>query len=125
MRFKLLLPAILVFAIADAAMAQSGRLTIEGISPSGQRQEGQVRVQMSIQLFLVGPTDESEEADKQRERARKALYRIAGAECDLLREVVARDCRLESITVNLSRQGSSQMPGYSVSGSMGFQISLK
>ncbi len=84
-----------------------------------------MRVQMSIQLFLVGPTDESEEADKQRERARKALYRLAGVECDLLREVIARDCRLESITVNLSRQGSSQMPGYSVSGSMGFQISLK
>jgi hypothetical protein len=84
-----------------------------------------VRVQMSIQLFMSGPTDDSDEADKQRERARRALYNLASKECDVMREVIARDCRLDSININLNRQGNAQMQGYFVNGSMGFHITLK
>jgi hypothetical protein len=127
MTIRLLLSLALTSVLGASAIAQGTgqRITIERTAPSFPRQEGQVRVQMSIQLFMPSPTDDSEEADKQRDRARQVLYQVAGRECDLLREAIARDCRLESININLNRQSGQQMQGYSINGSMGFQISLK
>jgi hypothetical protein len=124
---KVLLLAILATLIEGSAAAQTTgqRIVIDRGGAPTARQEGMVRVQMSIQLFLAGPTDDSEDADKQRERARRALYNLASKEGDVLREVMARDCRLESININLHRQGNVQMQGYAVNGAMGFQITLK
>ena len=42
-----------------------------------------------------------------------------------MRDTIARDCRLESVNVNLNRQTGPQMNGYMVIGSMAYQISLK
>ena len=44
---------------------------IERALAQPSRQEGIVRVQLTIQMFISGPTDESEEAERQRERARR------------------------------------------------------
>jgi hypothetical protein len=127
MKLSILLSMILATLVGGAAVAQS-TVVIERPKGGSARQEGIVRVQLSIQLFIPGPTDESAEADKQRERARRVLYEMAAKECDLMREVVARDCRLESVNVNLNRQRNPQVPqmeGYQVGGSMTYQISLK
>jgi hypothetical protein len=122
-----LLFIVLVTLLGGAAGAQPS-VVIERPKAQSVRQEGIVRVQLSIQLFIAGPTDESEEANKQRERARRVVYEMAAKECDLMREVVARDCRLESVNVNLNRQSNPQVPqmqGYQVGGSMSYQITLK
>ncbi|WGD55670.1 hypothetical protein QA641_18380 [Bradyrhizobium sp. CB1650] len=88
--------------------------------------QGSVRVQSTINFFVAGPSGDSEEAQKLRDRARRTVYEMAARECDLLREVLARDCRRESVNTNINRQFGSQQPeGFSVSGSMGFQITLK
>ena len=51
---------------------------------------------------------------------------MAARECDLLREVIAKDCRLESVNSNINRQfGQQQQEGLNVSGSMSMQITLK
>ena len=126
---KCVLPAGagLLFQIAPVlAQAQGQRITIEQ-SGGAPRQEGSVRVQSTINLFVAGPTGEGEEAQKLRDRARRMVYEMAGRECDLLREALARDCRLESVTSNLNRQqfGPQQQDGYSVNGSMSLQITLK
>jgi hypothetical protein len=43
-----------------------------------------------------------------------------------MRAVMARDCRLESVNVNLSRQQQQpQVVGYQVMGNMAYQITLK
>jgi hypothetical protein len=85
-----------------------------------------VRVQANMQLFFPGPTDDSEEAAKQRDRARRTIYEMAGKECDLLHETIAKECRLESVTSSLNRQlGQSSTQGYNVTGSMTLQITLK
>ena len=64
---------------------------------------------------------------KLRDRARRMIYEMAAHECDLLREVLAKDCRLESVNNNLNRQhyGSQQPDGYTVNGSMSLQVTLK
>jgi hypothetical protein len=123
-----LIPIVsLASLIVAAAVAQSSgqQVIIERAGAAPARQEGLVRVQLSIQLFVAGPTDESAEAEKQRERARRAVYDLAAKECDLMRDAIARDCRLESVNVNLNRQASAQMQGYMVSGNMAYQITLK
>jgi hypothetical protein len=50
---------------------------------------------------------------------------MAGKECDLLREVLAKECRLEAVTSNLHRQAGQVAEGYNVQGSMNLQITLK
>ena len=91
------------------------------------RQEGFVRVQSSINLFVPGPTGEGEEAQKLRDRAQRTVYEMAAHQCDLLRDVLAKDCKLESVTSNVNRQhfGAQQPDGYQVNGSMSLQITLK
>jgi hypothetical protein len=118
---KVLLTALLVSLLGGAAAAQTR--VVE--RPSSGRQEGIVRVALSVQMFVVGPTDESDEANLHRERARKTLYDMAAKECDMLRSSIALDCRLESVNVNLNRQSNGQVNGYMVNGQMAYQITLK
>ncbi|HEY0236964.1 MAG TPA: hypothetical protein VGC86_18200 [Afipia sp.] len=93
---------------------------------SQQRPEGQVRVQSTISYFVSGPSGDSEEGQKLRERARRVIYETAGRECDLLKDTLAKECRLESVNSNINRQfGQGQQEGFSVNGSMSFQIILK
>jgi hypothetical protein len=94
---------------------------------SGQRQEASVHVQTSLNFFVPGPVGDSEEAQKVREKARRSVYEMAARECEVLREVIAKECRMESITSNIGRQqfGQQQVEGYTVNGSANFQIILK
>jgi hypothetical protein len=86
-----------------------------------------VRVQSNINLFMPGPTGDGEDAQKLRDRARRVIYEMAARECDLLRDTIAKDCRLESVNSNVGRQGYNQQQpdGYTVSGNMSLQITLK
>jgi hypothetical protein len=111
--------------VTPAAPVAAQRVPVEQ-SPATQRQEGAVRVQSSITMFVAGPTGEGEEAQKLRDRGRRLIYDLAARECDLLREAIARDCKLESISSNINRQsGAQQQEGYNINGSMSFQIMLK
>ena len=72
------------------------------------------------------PVSTREEAQKLRDRARRTIYEMAARECDLLRDVLAKDCRMESLTSNINRQpGLQQQEGFNVNGSMSLQITLK
>lgn len=115
--------AISLLLLTVPAFAQSqGRIEFGGSA----RQEGSVRVQSNVSLFMAGPTGDGEEAQKLRDRARRMVYEMAARECDLLREVIAKDCRLDSVNVNLGRQyGQQQQEGFNVNGSMSMQITLK
>ncbi len=114
----------LLLAAPATAQTPGQRITIEQAGSSA-RQEGLVRIQSNINFFIAGPTGEGEEAQKLRDRARRIVYGMAAHECDLLREVLAKDCRMESVNNNISRQFGQQQEGYTVNGSMSFQISLK
>jgi hypothetical protein len=115
----------LLLALAPAVAQTPGqRVVVEQLG--GQRQEGQVRVQSNINFFVAGPTADGEDAQKLRDKAQRAIYEMAARQCDLLREVLAKDCRMESLNSNIGRQfGQQQQEGYTVNGSMSFQITLK
>jgi hypothetical protein len=96
----------------------------------GQSERRGIRVQVGINFFLPGPTSDGEEATKIRDRARRTIYEMAGRECGVLQDTIANECRLDSVTVNLTRQ-TQQMPqvgqveGFAVNGQLGFQITQK
>lgn len=124
-RNALIAGASLLLAAPAIAQTPGQRITIEQ-GASSPRQEGLVRIQTSINFFLTGPTGDGEEAQKLRDKARRIVYEMAAHECDLLREVLAKDCRMETVNTNIGRQfGQQQQEGYTVNGSMNFQITLK
>jgi hypothetical protein len=125
LKYMVLAGAGLLLSLAPSvAQTPGSRILIEqGGSPG--RQEGQVRIQTTINFFVSGPTGDSEEALKLRDRARRTIYEMAARECDLLREVLAKDCRMEAVNSNIGRQYGQQQEGYTVNGSMNFQITLK
>ncbi len=86
-----------------------------------------VRIQVAINFFLPGPTNDGEEAAKVRDRARRTVYEMAGRECGLLQDTIAAECRLESVTVNVNRQmmQMGQVEGFQAGGQLGFQIVMK
>jgi hypothetical protein len=119
--------SLFVLLAPAAAQTPGQRIAIEQ-SGSPSRQEGMVRVQSTVNFFFAGPTGDGEEAQKLRDRARLAVYEMAGHECDLLRDVLAKDCRMENVNVNINggRQFGAQQPeGYNVNGTVNLQISLK
>jgi hypothetical protein len=82
----------------------------------------QVRVSVGINMF-VPLTDGAEQSVKAQEDARRMVYDLADRECTVLREVLASECRLESINVNVQRnQFGPQKEGLSVNGNVGFRI---
>ena len=116
----------LFLSLAPAAAQTPGQRFIVEPSALMFRQEGLVRIQTTINFFVAGPTGEGEEAQKSRDNARRMIYQMAAHECDLLRETLAKDCRLESVNDNIGRQfGVQQQEGYTVNGSMNLQITLK
>ena len=127
---KSALVATAALLLASPVIAQTGqRISVEQFNP-GPRPENQVRVQNNISFFIAGPTGDGDEAQKLREKAQRTVYEMAGHQCDLLRDVLAKDCRLESVNVNVNaanaRQFNQQQPeGLNVNGSISAQITLK
>lgn len=117
--------------LASAAFAQSPPIDSlprrDGMDLQ-RRQDGFVRVQSTISYFVAGPSGDSDEAAKLREKARQSIYTAAAHECDVLKASLASDCKLESVNsnINSSRQyGPTQHEGFTVNGSMSFRIILK
>lgn len=65
-------------------------------------------------------------AVKAQENARRVLYDSAGRECELLKAVIASECRLESVNVNMNRTYGNQQPeGFNANGSFAYRVMLK
>ena len=113
--------------LASPVVAQNRIIVEQGNNPP--RQENMVRVQNNISFFLTGPTGDGDEAQKLRDKAQRSVYEMAGRQCDLLREILAKDCRMESVNVNVNANNrqfnQQQSEGLNVNGTMSLQITLK
>lgn len=126
--FKCALAVSAALLLVSPVVAQQRVIVEQGNNSS--RQENSVRVQDNINLFLPGPTGDTDEAQKLREKARRIVYEMAAHECDLLREILAKDCRLENVNVNVNANGGrqfsqQQQEGFNLNGSMSLQVTLK
>jgi hypothetical protein len=108
------------------AMAQNANQPV-----IGERHDPPLRVQVNLTMFKPGPTGDGEDASKLRDELQREFLGVAARECDLLREVIAKDCRLESLNVNINGNrgmaafGQGQTEGYTVQGTMSFQVTAK
>jgi hypothetical protein len=113
--------------LVSPVVAQNRIIVEQGNNPP--RQENMVRVQNNISFFLAGPTGDGDEAQKLRDKAQRSVYEMAGRQCDLLREILAKDCRMESVNVNVNANNrqfnQQQAEGLNVNGTMSLQITLK
>ena len=113
--------------LASPVIAQNRIIVEQGNNTP--RQENMVRVQNNISFFLAGPTGDGDEAQKLRDKAQRSVYEMAGRQCDLLREILAKDCRMESVNVNVNANNrqfnQQQTEGLNVNGTMSLQITLK
>jgi hypothetical protein len=97
----------------------------ERVNVNAERREEPIRVQVGINLFFAGPTGESDDAVKLRDRARGSIYEMAANECSLIERVLAKTCRLESVNVNINRQVGAQNEGYIAGGNFVLRVTLK
>jgi len=122
-RIFLLLAA--VFALVGVASAQTIEIRTNQ-PPSSAVSAEQVRISVGVNVFMSASGDDSEQAQKAQEAGRKMVYELAGRECAVLREVLASDCRLESVNVSVQRQNqfaNQQRPdGFTIVGNIGFRV---
>ena len=97
----------------------------ERIITNTEKRANPIRIQVGMNFFLPGSTAENEESWKLRERARRTIYEMAMRECALLLEILASECRLEAINVNVNRQFGAQVEGFVTTGNVTLQVTLK
>jgi hypothetical protein len=91
------------------------------------QQQSQMRVNVGFNIFVQSPTGLSDQAMQAQERARRQMYELAKKECAVLEDVIASDCRIESVNVNINRHhsGGNQPEGFNVSANMVFRVTQK
>lgn len=93
-------------------------------TPEGSR-GGEVRVQVSMNFFVPGAVNASDESFDAQERVRKSMYERANKECEVLKAALASECRLEAININVNRQYGQQMEGFNANSNMTYKVTLK
>ena len=89
-------------------------------------QKNAIRAQVTVSFFVPGAVNSSEASMKAQEQARRSLYESAAHECDVLRAVLASECRLESLGVNINRMfGQPQNEGFTATGNFTFKLTPK
>ena len=108
---------LFVAVLADAAQARSASLN--------RGQTVNVNVNFNTQMMLQ-EIDEQAIVDKQ-QAGRKFMYRMASKECAVLKETIAKTCRLTNLNVSAQlREQKNQNPfRLYINGSAQFVITLK
>lgn len=118
-----ILVATTLLVMVSAASAQQIVIQPRAGSPETK---GEVRVQVNMNFFVPGPTNDSDASVQAQEKARRVLYDRAAHECEVLKTTLASECRLESVNINVNRNyGGSQMEGFNANGNFTFKVTLK
>lgn len=112
---------VLCATVVSSAQPAEQRTSVAMTAPKNN-----VRVQISMNFFVSAPTSDPSAAVKAQEQARRTLYESAARECEVLLAVIASECRLESINVNMNRNYGQQQPeGFNANGNFAFHITMK
>src|SRR5260370_33584658 len=93
------LAALVLLAMPAAAQQTVIERAVVPTEQSGQ----QIRVTVAMNMFVPGPVGTTEQLLQAQERARRAMYEMAVRECVVLRDVIANECRIESLNINVHR----------------------
>jgi hypothetical protein len=117
-------------ALAAFALLAGGSVAAQTVviqqRPGVPETKNEVRVQVNVSFFVPGAVNGTDASLKTQEQARRSLYESAAHECDVLKAVLASDCHLESLGVNINRNfGQPQNEGFTASGNFAFKVTLK
>jgi hypothetical protein len=113
------------FALLASGSAEAQTVVIQQ-RPDVVQPKNEIRVQVNVSFFVPSVVSDSEASLKAQEQARRSLYETAAHECDVLRAVLASECRLESLSVNINRNfGQPQNAGFTATGNFAFKIMPK
>ena len=120
------LVAVSLMLLMSASAGAGERIVIDH-GPRTTAIKSEVRVRVSMSLFVPTSLDDSDVSMKAQEHARRILYESAGKECDMLRATIAGECRLEGINVSMqmTRGYGQRQPRLNASGNFNYRISLK
>ncbi len=101
----------------------SAQPTFSEVQRAVMAQQGaQVRVNIGINMFVPDGGGQT----LGQEDLRRKVYDMAGKECALLQDTIASDCRMENISVNVSRpRGQQSADGFNVNASIRYRITPK
>jgi len=120
--------AAVIAACASVASAQTIVVKPTEPRPLGPIVAEQVRISIGVNMFVPASNDDSEQAVKAQEDGRRLVYNVAARECAVLRDVLASDCRLDSVNVNVQRVNANQNygqprgDGFNINGNVTFRI---
>jgi|GEM_PF-3139710 len=120
------LPAALLLAgltmMGQAVVPAQAKAGFGGFPPGGQP----VNVSVAFNTQLPLPDLEQETLDQAQRAGRQYLYRLGQEECGLLKETIAKSCRLTNLNINTQIQRHNQaQPMLYINGSASFSITLK
>lgn len=72
-----------------------------------KKQAETMRVSVGLNFMLTGISDLIGDDAKLRDRTRRNVYQMALKECEMLLEMIASECRIETININLNRNSQS------------------
>jgi hypothetical protein len=105
------MPSLRYAVAASALLSLSAPAVAQSVGQaSGLRQDSPVEIQAGFNFFVQGPSGDGDDAQKSRDKARRTIYEMAAHECDMLREILAKECRMVAVTSNISRQYGQQQP---------------
>ncbi len=126
---RLYLSAALLTAFATAASAQT--IVVNPRPSMAPVAAEHIRVTVGLNTFVPAPADNGEQAVKAQEAGRRMIYQLAAHECAMLLDVLASECRLESLNVNVQRApanqfaGQQRAEGFNLNGNLVFRIVAK
>jgi hypothetical protein len=105
----------LLIAASDARAQQSNQSPVQpyrGVVQGSfadvvKKQADMMRITVGMNFMLTGIADPIGEDAKLRDRTRRNVYQMAVKECELLLEMIASECRIEAININLNRNPQS------------------
>ena len=130
-RVFLLLPMLIVFAVAADAQTIVINPDKSAVLPPSAASAEPVRISVGVSTFVPTPSGDSEQALKAQEDGRRMIYQIAGRECAIMREVLASDCRIDSININVQHVAANRnfnepkVDGFNINGNISYRISPK
>jgi hypothetical protein len=118
--------------IAFAATADAQTIVINpdkpGVLPPAKSAGEQVRVTVGVSTFAPAPSGGTDQALKAQEDGRRMIYEIAGRECAIMHDVLAGDCHLESVNINVQYVAANRNfndargEGFNINGNISYRI---
>jgi hypothetical protein len=117
-----------VASVSGSALAQTSTLKPFPLrGPPPLTQTAGVKIAVTYQFFIEGPTRTMADQAALADQGRKHLYLMLAKECVVLKETIADACAIERASVNAQLRNRTRLKskGVRVSGSASYRIQLK